>query len=518
MNALVTRSKVPILLLVVAFVTVSCQDTHRENFQNPDEYTKAQVKYLFTQRLADGWDSQYDMAYFEGWYLVYQDVASWSHIIGRPNDRNMMRPNVGRWQSQVWDRFYTSAAPRTQEAWEVWHGQSEEDREETRLYLTLMSILDAHWGSVLTDLWGQIPWNDESTPAHRVRQGETVHPEFDDQETVYTAILDSLNQASQVLRSGDFTRPPDLQQQDPLFNGDLMTWERLANSLRLRMAMRMQGMNETRASEIVGGILDAGQPVVESNEENIWWDLRNTATDIESDGRERAFRERTFDRGAVFAPDIMVDHIKEHDDPRLSVLFDPSRSGEYVGLPYSPADQPENIGRDAFAIPDSALYTNRKFPAMIITAPEVSLLKAEAYHRGWASGDAEAAFEQALRQSVDLWYTAFNMNPDTTTARPDQAAIDQFVDNALESFREDPIRAIGMQRYIHFNHGQPYQAWASQRRLNVPELPPAEIQQGGNVLERPVRAPYPNTESQNNLNFDQVANVTRFDPVAWDTE
>jgi len=518
MKTLAENLRTVIPLLVLATAVISCQDTYEEEFQNPERYTEAQVKFLFTQRLDDGWSSQYDMAYFEGWYLIYQDVASWSHITARPNDRNMMRPNISRWESQVWNAFYTNAGPRTQEAWEVWSGQSAEKREETRLYLTLMSILDAHWGSILTDLWGPIPWNEESDPAFRVRQGETIHPKFDDQQVVYTAILDSLAQASETLRMGNFTRPPDLDAQDSMFNGNLALWERFANSLRLRMAMRMQNMNQSRAQEIVTQILEADYPVVESNEENVWWDLRNTTDDVTSGGRRRAFRERSYaDRQAVYAPDMVIQEMKEHSDPRLSMLFDPNRQGEYAGMAYAPADQPNNPTRETLSIPDSALYSSEKFPSMIITAPEVSFLKAEAYQRGWVGGNAEAAFERGLRQSVEMWHTAYNMNPDTTIASPDPAAVDAFVSSALESFRENPMKALATQRFIHFNHGQPYQAWSSQRRFDMPALPPATLE-GGQTLDRPMRAPYPTTESQNNRNFDKVEDITRFETVAWDAE
>ena len=518
MRSLFSKLKIAAPLICLSVLTISCQDTYEEDFQNPEEYTEAKVKYLFTQRQQDGWNKQYDMSYFEGWYLIYQDVASWSHITGRPNDRNMMRPNIGRWEGQVWNDFYTNAAPRTQEAWEVWNEQSQEAKEKTRLYLTLMSILDAHWGSIITDLWGPIPWHDEESPAFRVRQGADIHPEFDDQSFVYSAILDSLGQASETLRNGDFTRPSDLNRQDVLFDGDLMTWERYANSLRLRLAMRMHGMNESRAQEIVNEILTNGYPIVESNDQNVWWDLGQTQTDVTSGGRKRAFSERTFDRSAVFAPDIMIELAKEHDDPRMDMLFDPNSSGDYVGLPYSPADQPQNPNRETHAIPDSALYTQQKFPAMIATAPEMSFLKAEAYQRGWASGNARAAFEQGLRQSVDMWHTVYNMNPDTSIARPDQAAIDDFVASALSSFDESPMKAIAMQRYFHFNHAQPYQAWSSQRRFDIPSLPDPELESGQTLEGVVMRVPYPTTESQNNDNFDQVSDITRFETVAWDTE
>ena len=149
---------------------------------------------------------------------------------------------------------------------------------------------------------------------------------------------------------------------------------------------------------------------------------------------------------------------------------------------------------------------------------QTSFLKAEAYQRGWASGNARAAFEQGLRQSVDMWHTVYNMNPDTSIARPDQAAIDDFVASALSSFDESPMKAIAMQRYFHFNHAQPYQAWSSQRRFDIPSLPDPELESGQTLEGVVMRVPYPTTESQNNDNFDQVSDITRFETVAWDTE
>jgi hypothetical protein len=117
-----------------------------------------------------------------------------------------------------------------------------------------------------------------------------------------------------------------------------------------------------------------------------------------------------------------------------------------------------------------------------------------------------------------MWHTVYNMNPDTSIARPDQAAIDDFVASALSSFDESPMKAIAMQRYFHFNHAQPYQAWSSQRRFDIPSLPDPELESGQTLEGVVMRVPYPTTESQNNDNFDQVSDITRFETVAWDTE
>lgn len=136
------------------------------------------------------------------------------------------------------------------------------------------------------------------------------------------------------------------------------------------------------------------------------------------------------------------------------------------------------------------------YPGVLVTAAEVSFLKAEAYLRGWAAGDAAAAHAQALEQSVELYYDLYNGNPDAEDLpSPDAAAVEEFVQNSSASF-DGTLETLAVQKWIHLGINQPYQAWAEQRRLDYPELPQDYF--GGRPLERTVRLTYPSTELSNN--------------------
>lgn len=508
MKTILPPLKLGAVLLLLLFATSACQDTYEDLFHDPERVTDAEIKYLFTQRMLD---ANFPLGYWEGWYTTYQDLASWTHITGMVNGENMMQPNVPRW-ADLWSAYYTSQGARTQEMWDLYHTLPAEEQEQAHGYLVLAGVVDAYNASIVTDLWGDIPY----TQAFQVRDGGTIFPAFDAQEVVYDALLDSLAQFSQALSGSGFSAPPSMGRQDIFLHGDVMAWARLANSLRLRMAMRMAEVAPDKAQQVVGEVLGGGLPLVETNDENIFFDM-TSEHDAYGD-RGRGFRERTFGANSVFAPDVMLNAVTEADDPRLEVLFDPNLEGDYVGLPYAPADQPNDPTREQFAIPDSVMFgENRMFPGVVMTAAEVSFLKAEAYLRGWADGDAQAAYEEGLRQSVEMFYDIYNLNPDASMAHPDPAAVEAFVTSSSAAF-DGTIDQIAMQRYIHFNHTQPYQAWSSMRRTGVPELPPAQLETG-RTLDLTVRLVYPSTEVVNNTEYANVQEQdTPVHRVWWDVD
>src|SRR5688572_2360364 len=116
--------------------------------------------------------------------------------------------------------------------------------------------------------------------------------------------------------------------------------------------------------------------------------------------------------------------------------------------------------------------------------------------RGWAAGDAKAAYDNGLRLSVEMYYATYNGNglaPDV--ALPPPGAVDSFINDSTVVYN-GTLERIAIQKWIHFGIVQPYEAWAELRRTDYPVLPPDML--GGRTLPRTVRLVYPSTEVINN--------------------
>src|SRR2546430_14805771 len=279
----------------------------------------------------------------------------------------------------------------------------QDQKESYEVYLHLGKIVNAFTTARTTDLWGDMPYSEPFTA--RQTTGRNLFPKFDTQESVYDAILKDLKDASDALRTLTVVHPA-LATQDLLLKGDLVGWRRFANSLRLRLAMRLSEVAPTKAQPIVQEILtdSVGYPLVETNAQDVAWFMNPTWTfDHNSLGnRSRATSELP---NKVWAPKVMLDMMVATNDPRLPIVFDRAfdSTRSYKGLPSSPDSQPATVDSAHFSRLNAAMFRNNdNFPGWVMTAAEVAFLNSEAYIRGWATGNAKAAYDAALRLSIEM--------------------------------------------------------------------------------------------------------------------
>ena len=520
MTDTIARTARLLALPVIALASATgCRDAYDSLFLDPDKSTTARIEYVFTQGLID---TDFPIHYGEWYWQVYNNVAAWAQVSGTVNDVNMMRPVSDQWQN-TWIDYYTKAAMDMREIRVLYDALPEGQKPSYEVYVHLAQIVNAFATARTTDLWGDIPYSEAFTARQAV--GQNLFPKFDSQASVYDAILADLKGASDALASLTVVHPA-LATQDLLLEGDVMGWRVFANSLRLRLAMRLSEVDQPKAQAIVQEILGSptAYPLVETNAQNVAWYMDRTwIFDHNSLGnRSRATSELP---QRVWAPKLMLDMMVTSNDPRLRVVFDTvfhdtSATPRYVGLPSSPDAQPATVDSTRFSRLNVWMFRrNDMFPGYVMTAAEVSFLKAEAYMRGWVAGGAaaaQAAYENGLRQSITMYYDTYNANtlaPDV--AAPSDSAVSVFLSDSTVIY-DGTLERIATQKWIHFGIVQPYEAWAELRRTDYPVLPPDQL--GGRPLQRTVRIVYPSTEITNNSrNYEVVrAKDTPTTRVWWD--
>jgi SusD/RagB-like outer membrane lipoprotein len=504
-------------LLIVPASGVACHDAYDSLFLDPDRSTTARIEYLFTQGLVD---ADFPIHYGEWYWQVYNNVAAWAQVSGTVNDVDMMRPVSDQWQN-TWTDYYTKAAMDIREIHVIYDRLPPDQQATYEVYLHLGKIVNAFAAARTADLWGDIPYSEAFTARQTV--GQNLFPKFDTQESVYDAILNDLKDASDALRTLAVVHPA-LATQDLLLKGDVLGWRRFANSLRLRLAMRLSEVAPAKAQAIVQEILaaPATYPLVQTDSQNVAWYMDPSwIFDHNSLGnRSRATSELP---EKAWAPKVMLDMMVASNDPRLAVVFDTVVDNDaitprYIGLPSSPDGQPATVDSTRFSSLDSLMFShNDNFPGYVMTAAEVAFLKAEAYMRGWASGDAKAAYDSALALSVAMYYDTYNRNGAVSpkVATPSPAAVTAFINDPLVVYN-GTLERIATQKWIHLGIVQPYEAWAELRRTDYPVLPPDRL--GGRLLERPVRIVYPSSEiTSNSQSYEAVrAKDTPTTRMWWD--
>lgn len=267
------------------------------------------------------------------------------------------------------------------------------DRAEAE-NLTNMASVAKIWEAVImqlgTDRWRDLPYSE----AIQLENG-VVSPKYDTQEEIYPALMNLLKEAADGLNRGG---NDDLGAGDILYFGDTKAWLRLANSIRLRMALRIANANSSLSKQVVEEITSnpSKYPLIKENSQNAFFFWPGASPYYEPWADD--FRSR--DDHCI--SDILVDVMKDLDDPRLPVYAQPNGYGEYVGC--------EIGGPNSITVGHAMKYSliGTRFRedmggfSAIYRAAETHFHLAEAAVRGWNAGvSARNAYETGITVSLE---------------------------------------------------------------------------------------------------------------------
>ncbi|MBD8489958.1 SusD/RagB family nutrient-binding outer membrane lipoprotein [Echinicola sp. CAU 1574] len=303
--------------------------------------------------------------------------------------------------------------------------------------LAVASILKSYFTWHITDRWGDVPYTEA------LQGADDFTPAYDTQESIYNDLLSVLTAADNQIVAGSISN-------DIIYNGDMSKWSKLANTIRMLMALRLSEVNPGLAQQEFTAAMQAG--VMESNDDNLVFkhlaDANNQNywfSQIDLQGRDWWALSET-----------LVEKMKPYGDPRLYVYGDPNRTdGDYTGLLFGDT---EDFDTDKYALLGSAIH-QQDAPVYLVTYAQALFAMAEAAKLGWISGgdiEAENYYNMAIENSMMQW-------------NADVSGLDAFMMQADIAY--DPARAIeqiATQRWIHlFMHG--YEGWAEYRRTGYPD-------------------------------------------------
>ena len=352
--------------------------------------------------------------------------------------------------------------------------------------LAIINLLEVYTYSVLVDTFGDVPYTE-------ALDGDNLTPVYDDAATIYddlfTRIDESLNAFNED--AGSFGSA------DLIYSGDISSWIKFGNSLKLKLAMRIADANPGQSQTLAE---EAAPNVFTSNEDNATLDYLTAPPNtnplwaaLVQSGRDDYFMANT-----------IVDKLNELEDPRREVFFRNPIDGEFVGGVYGAGGDFETTSHfgDAFHEPD--------LQGDILDYSEVEFLLAEAAARGYnVSGTPEEHYNDAIRASFDYWGLT-DEQASSYLSQPDVAYA-----TAEGGFEQK----IGVQFWIAlFNRG--FESWAQWRKFDYPTLNAAPQLTLDDI---PVRFTYPiDEQNRNNANREAASSAIGGDFVTtnifWDVE
>ncbi|GAB4426203.1 MAG: SusD/RagB family nutrient-binding outer membrane lipoprotein [Bacteroidia bacterium] len=336
-------------------------------------------------------------------------------------------------------------------------------------------ILKAYAYGQLTDAYGDVPYSQ----ANQAEAG-IIAPAYDTQEAVYDGILAALERANTLIDSETYVDG------DILYGGDMMAWKKWANSLRVRLLMRVSRVRDVSAA--LQQIVDdpATYPLFESTADDAIYRYQGVSPDLSpySEGRGREY-----EYFIAMPTTRFIGLLQAHDDPRIHTwLGYKGGTTEYIGV--EPGLNLGDIGRPtAYASKDSSFfYDPAKIAAIFMTYSELNFLLAEAAATGIITGDAKAYYEAGVAASFEQWGVGMPADFLTSHAPYEAGNLDRLFE----------------QKWLALYHTCT-EAWFDWKRTGKP----AFIQAGpGNVNgdQVPVRLMYPSLEpSVNATNYTAAA-------------
>lgn len=351
----------------------------------------------------------------------------------------------------------------------------------------------------VTDIFGPIPYS---------QFGVENNPDYDSQKDVYAAFFADLDQAITLLKAAPSTS--NFNRYDKIYAGNFNKWVKLANTLRLRLALRLSKVDPAtskiqaeKALADAGGLLsvkddicqvvDAGYQHPVATIAGAWGDIRMGA-DMES-------------------------ILTGYDDPRLPKYFtaaDASLGGTYKGIRFGNVP----TSKDLYT-PFSNINIQSNTPVLLMSVAEAYFLKAEAALRGYAgAGSPSENYVAGVQASFDQYglgsasaYLADNTSKPKNYVDPVNASNNSTAASTITikwddaATNEVKLERIITQKWIAgFPEGQ--EAWAEYRRTGYPRKFSAANNFSGGTIDSQIgirRLPFSIDEVNNNAEKVQAA-------------
>jgi len=454
-----------LIILITVIAAAGCTDDFDDINTNPlaltaDKVDASLIGLAFAQ-------AQYNTVNGVHWRFqisqnLFSDLYCQYYATTHPNFPSDRYTQVGRWSDLCWTSFYGQAAPNIK--------FTEDFTAENSL--TVQNAVAKVWRVFgyhrITDYYGPVPYS-------QFGNGETSVP-YDQQESMYENFFTTLDEAVSVLKSNSGGNA--FGKNDQLYAGDVDLWLKFANTLRLRLALRVKyvdpGTAKTQAEKAV-----ADGVMTDNSENGFLLTTSQSPNPINTITNWGEYRMST----------LMESVLKGYDDPRTSTYFNPAADGDSDGdsNPYeglrngqSQVQLTEGKNLNHSDVGDHFQPANKDGnpPIVIIRAAEAYFLRAEGALEGWnMGGGAQDLYEEGIRMSITEWTGTDDATIDAyisganppASAGPEHPAVSDIpVAYDAGASTESQLEQIITQKWLAL-YPDGWEAWAELRRTGYPK-------------------------------------------------
>ena len=455
-----------LVVLILSVTCFSCTKNFDEINKDPSSLTEVgplEFGYMFARAQSAACMNQ---TYYQTVQNLFADIYSQYFALNTTSfqtDRYVM--NDG-WLGRLGIVTYTFTVPQLQSIMD----NTEPSSGEYALS-TIMWVYAFHH---LTDQFGPVAYLEAGSPQDAIP--------YDSEQSIYEDFFKKLDAAVETLTPLAGTNI--FGSSDIIYRGDVDLWIKFANTLKLRLALRVSSVLPDLARQEAESAVASG--VMTDISESAW--ILKALEGGDGNGLAQIASYNEFSMSAT-----MASYLKGYKDPRMEVYFQPAvASGEFRGIrngntavdqnkPENTADQNSNVGTHWVQRSGNAWLPNLTAKQPVMYAAEAYFLRAEGALNGWnMDGTAEDLYKKGIETSFNEWGITDGsqleeyVNSNNLPAAPGDLANSPAVSDIPVKWAstEQMQRAqVGTQKWLA-TYPDGMEGWASFRRSGYPIMYP----------------------------------------------
>ena len=364
-----------IAALLVLFIAAGCKKQLDIN-QNPNYPTLDQgnPKLVFPAAvLATAGKVGGDLAIVGGMWSEFFTQATLSQQYTTIDSYNM--PPTNQYVNGVWDILFPNGLKNYQYVID----QSKASGDWN--YYLMGTVMKAYTTEVLVDLYDQIPYGES------LKGTSNLNPNFEDGYSVYTELINSIDSAL----NQDFTASTNSVpgSEDLVFGGNMDRWKAFANTLKLKMYLRMVNTHPDVAEAGIKALYNANAQFLTTN--------AGVSNFTDAPGLDNPLYEQNIRQlnttTNIKASTTFVSWLNENNDPRVVSYFGQTNP--------TSINQGDYTGNNATYQTAPVFVQSPTDPVWFISLPESYFLQAEANVRYFGGDNAKNLYDQGVVANFD---------------------------------------------------------------------------------------------------------------------
>lgn len=398
--------------------------------------------------------------------------------------------------NRAWDELYSGCLNDLQFV------ITESEKEGNTGKILIAKVLQAYTFQVLVDVFGDVPYTESLQGVANINPKPTPGAE------IYADLLVQINSALNTYNSNPI--PSGFGTQDVIYNGDMTNWIKFANTLKLKIYMRMAYTPQANPAAVQALLAEDNFLTADAA-------FAKFGTEI---SQRNPFYEVNLSSSPGLgdinhiASNTLIQFYDQNNDPRKEAVYRASNTGTYAALDQGDGENFNNTGV-SYARPKITATT----PVYLLTVAESNFLQAEALIRYSGQSGAKQKYDLGVENS----FRTYGIATTQATALTSTGGVYAFVSGLAT---EEAIRQVMIQKWAALANVNNIEAYIESTRTKFPEvvtfgtqdyskgnrIPSLTSILSGNTI--PSILFYPQNEVDRNTSITQRTSITQ--KVWWD--